>query len=157
MSKKGGHPVDEFVHTHFTPIGEKTTSKRWNMQCNYCPAETVKLIIHRDSRCLAHLAKTGDGFCAKAPLEVREEARRRLMTKGGLEIAEPDSDDQTEPDIVEEIVAISKKAKVSDKNTVVTKRSLDSFLEWVMTESEKDQAQTADSWDPASLLRSLGV
>ena len=27
MSKKGGHPVDEFVHTHFTPIGEKTASK----------------------------------------------------------------------------------------------------------------------------------
>ena len=74
MSKKGGHPVDEFVHTHFTPIGNKMASKQWNMQCNYCPAETVKLIIHQDSRCLVHLAKTGDGFCVKAPLEVQEEA-----------------------------------------------------------------------------------
>ena len=139
MSKKGGHPVDKFVHTHFKPIGGKTASKRWNMQCNYCPTETVKLIVHRDSCCLAHLAKTGDGFCANAPPEVREEARRRLMAKGGLEIAEPDSDNHTEPDIVE-VAATSKKAKVSDKNAVVTKRGLDSFLERGMTESEKDQA-----------------
>jgi hypothetical protein len=83
MSKKGGHPVDEFVHTHFTSIGEKTATKRWNMQCNYCSAETVKLIVHWDSRCLSHLAKTEDGFCAHAPPEVQKEARQRLMTKGG--------------------------------------------------------------------------
>ena len=33
MSKnlKGGHPVDEFVHKHFTPVGEKTKAKRWNI------------------------------------------------------------------------------------------------------------------------------
>ena len=96
MSKKGGHPVDEFVHTHFTPISEKTASKRWNMQCNYCPAKTVKLIVHWDSRCLSHLAKTGDRFCAHAPPEVREEAQQRLMTKGGFKITEPDSDNHTD-------------------------------------------------------------
>ena len=33
-----------------------------------------------------------------------------------------------------------KKAKVSEKDAVVTKRGLDAFLEWVMTEAEKDQA-----------------
>ena len=134
--------MDEFVHTHFTPIGGKTASKRWNMQCNYCPTETVKLIIHRYSRCLTHLSKTGDGFCAHAPTEVREEARRRLMAKGGLEIAEPDSDNNVElgPVVEENVAATSKKAKVSDKEAVITKRGLDSFLERSMTESEKDQA-----------------
>ena len=48
MSKKGGHPVDEFVHKHFTPVGEKTkakATKRWNMHCNYCPTDAVKLIF----------------------------------------------------------------------------------------------------------------
>ena len=71
--------VDILLMNLFTlilhPSVKKTASKRWNMQCNYCPAETVKLIVHQDSRCLSHLAKTGDGFCAHAPPEVREEAR----------------------------------------------------------------------------------
>ena len=57
------------------------------MRCNYCPADAVKLIVHRDSRCLAHLAKTGDGFCSHAPAEVKEDAQRRLMVKGGIEVA----------------------------------------------------------------------
>jgi hypothetical protein len=90
-TNKGGHPVDEFVYSHFTTVGEKTASKRWNMRCKYCP-NTAKLIMHRDSRCLTHLAKTGEGFCSNAPPEVRAEARRRLMAKGGLEIPESTSD-----------------------------------------------------------------
>jgi len=60
------------------------------------------------------------------------------MAKGGLEIAEPDLDDQTELDTI--VTATSKKAKLLDKNAIVTKWSLDSFLEQVMMESEKDQA-----------------
>ena len=61
--------------------------------CNYCPADTVKLIVHRDSRCLSHIAKTGEGFCSHAHAEVQGEARRRLMAKGDLPgIADPDSD-----------------------------------------------------------------
>jgi len=35
MSKKGGHPVDEFVHTYFTPIGRKTA------QCNLWMVEAM--------------------------------------------------------------------------------------------------------------------
>jgi hypothetical protein len=141
MSKnlKGGHPVDEFVHKHFTPVGEKTKAKRWNMRCNYCPADAVKLIVHRDSRCLAHLAKTGDGFCSHAPADVKEEARRRLMVKGGIEVAEPPSDcDDNEAEII--VGEISKKGKVSETGSVVTKRGLDAFLDRAMTEAEKDQA-----------------
>ncbi|KAF8973344.1 hypothetical protein BDZ97DRAFT_1614566, partial [Flammula alnicola] len=138
MSKnKGGHPVDEFIHEHFTPVGEKTASKRWNMQCNYCPADTAKLIVHRDSRCLQHLGKTGEGFCLHAPMEVREEARRRLMVKGGIEIPEPDSDVEI---ISGEIATTSKKAKVSDGGAVTTKRGVDAFMEWAMIDGEKDQA-----------------
>jgi hypothetical protein len=139
MSKKEGHPVDEFVHAHFTPVGDKSKSKRWNMRCNYCPVDIAKLIVHHDSRCLLHLAKTGDGFCAHAPAEVREEARRRLMVKGGIEIAEPVSNDCAEL-IVGEITVTSKKAKVSDTNVVVTKRGLDSFVERALTNAEIDQA-----------------
>jgi hypothetical protein len=136
---KGGHPVDEFVHAHFTIVGEKTLSKRWNMQCKYCPADTVKTIVHRDSRCLMHLAKTGEGFCSHAPEEVREEARRKLMVKGGLGIADPDSD--VEIQVVGTTTALtSKKAKTSDGEAVVTKRSLDTFLERAMTNGEKDQS-----------------
>jgi hypothetical protein len=141
MSKKGGHPVDEFVHEHFTPVGTRTKAKRWNMHCKYCPA-TAQLIVHRDSRCLQHLAKTGEGFCSHAPAEVKEEARRRLMVKGGMEITEPSSDcDNNDAEIiVGSIAETSKKAKVLEKDAIVTKRGLDAFLERVMTEAEKDQA-----------------
>ena len=83
------------------------------MQCNYCPAETVKLIVHQDSCCLSHLAKTGDGFCAHAPPEVQEEARQRLMTKGGFEITEPDSDNHMDDIGVEETVAATSKKEKS--------------------------------------------
>lgn len=63
------------------------------------------------------------------------------MTKGDFEITEPDSDNHMDDIGVEETVAAtSKKAKVSDKNAVVTKQGLDSYLERGMTESEKDQA-----------------
>ena len=50
------------------------------------------------------------------------------MMKGGIEIPEPpsDCDDDTAEIIVGEIAAgTSKKAKVSDKDAVVTKRGLD--------------------------------
>ena len=44
------------------------------------------------------------------------------MTKGGFEITEPDSDNYMDDIGVEETVtATSKKAKVSDKNAIVTK------------------------------------
>ncbi|KAF8154041.1 hypothetical protein B0H34DRAFT_676906 [Crassisporium funariophilum] len=91
MSKKGGHPVDEFVFKHFTAVGEKTKAKQWNMRWKYC-AMNSKIIVHCDSRCLQHLAETGDGACSHAPKEVREEAQRRFMVKGGIEIPEPPSD-----------------------------------------------------------------
>jgi len=142
MVKKGGHPVDEFVFEHFMTVGERTKSKQWNMHCKYCLADT-QTIVHRDSHCLQHLAKTGDGYCFHAPKEVKEEAWRKLMMKGGIEIPEPpsDCDDDTAEIIVGEIAAgTSKKAKVSDKDAVVTKRGLDWFLEQAMMEAEKDQA-----------------
>jgi hypothetical protein len=75
---KGGHPVDEFVHAHFTTVGEKTASKKWNMHSKYCLADTVKTIVHRDSRCLMHLAKTGEGFRSHAPAEVQASILRSL-------------------------------------------------------------------------------
>jgi hypothetical protein len=62
MSKnKGGHPVDDFVHKHFTFIGGKMASKQWNMCCNYCPANTTQLIVHPDSRCTHTLQKLEKG------------------------------------------------------------------------------------------------
>jgi hypothetical protein len=136
-TKKGGHPVDEFVHSHFTTVGEKTASKRWNMRCKYCP-NTANLIMHRDSRCLTHLAKTGEGFCLNAPPEVRAEARQRLMAKGGLEIPESTSD--VEISEVGTSSTASKKAKVSETGVLITKRGIDAFLERAMTEHEKDIA-----------------
>ena len=61
------------------------------------------------------------------------------MVKGGIEVAEPSSDcDDNEAEII--VGEISKKAKVSETGTVVTKRGLDAFLDRAMTEAEKDQA-----------------
>ena len=113
MVKKGGHPVDEFFFEYFMTVGERTKSKRWNMRCKYCPAD-AQTIVHCDSRCLQHLAKTGYGYCSHAPKEVKEEARRKLMVKGGIEIPEPpsDCDDDTAEIIVGGIAAgTSKKGK----------------------------------------------
>jgi hypothetical protein len=73
------------------------------------------------------------------PQQMFEEARRRLMAKGGLpEIADPDSD----VEIVAETTAssTSKKAKTSDGKAVAIKRGLDAFLERTMTSGEKDQS-----------------
>ena len=65
--------MDEFVHKHFSPVGAKMTSKRWNMQVATTArlTDTVKLIVHCE------------GFCSHAPAEVQEEARRQLMAQGG--------------------------------------------------------------------------
>ena len=62
--------------------------------------------------------------------------------KGGMKITEPSSDcDNNDAEIiVGSIAETSKKAKVLEKDAVVTKWGLDAFLEQVMTEAEKDQA-----------------
>jgi len=65
--RKGGQAVDEFVHQNFTPVGEKTKGRRWNMRCNYCP-DSAPLIVHRDSRCLLHLSGVD---CKNAPGDVK--------------------------------------------------------------------------------------
>jgi len=136
----GGHPVDAFVHEHFTKVGPKTASKRWNMCCNYCPA-TSPIIVHWDVRCLQHLSKPN--LCPNAPADVKMIAIQRLMAKGGIEILEPDSDEEV--DLVNTAAGssqaatavASKKAKVSsDGGAVTTKRTLDAYLERPMTEDE---------------------
>lgn len=121
MSKnKGGHAADSFVFEHFTPVGERTQARRWNMRCNYCP-DSAAIIIHRDSHCVRHLSTAGskDG-CPNAPADVRAEARARLMKKGGMEIpAEVDSDIE----IIEQeppAPGSSKKAKTSADTSAST-------------------------------------
>jgi len=70
-------------------------------------------------------------------------AIQRLMAKGGIEILEPDSDEEV--DLVNTAAGssqaatavASKKAKVSlDGGAVTTKRTLDAYLERPMTEDE---------------------
>ena len=80
MAKNKG--VDEFVHRHFTPVGPKNDfNKVEHAKLQLLPR---RHIVHRDSRCVSHIAKTGEGFCSHAHAELQGEARRRLMAKGDL-------------------------------------------------------------------------
>jgi len=135
---KGGQKADPFVFTHFSAVGKRDAkTKRWSVQCKYC---TAPPIVHRDSHCLSHLGK--EGVCPNAPANVKIEARRLLMKKGGIEIAEPDSDGETMSLVNAEYVAGSstnptaKKVKVmelGDRVLVSGKRTLDAYLDRTMT------------------------
>ncbi|KIK00941.1 hypothetical protein K443DRAFT_36346, partial [Laccaria amethystina LaAM-08-1] len=109
------------------------------MTCKYCPASEATPIVHRDVRCLSHLAKTdGQGNCKHVPPEVRREARRLLMLKAGIEKVGV-SDEDGEVEIVEES-SVGKKQKGTSGSAVAVKRPIDAFLDRAMTEVETDKA-----------------
>ena len=142
---KGGQKADPFVFAHFSAVGERDAkTKRWSVQCKYC---TAPLIVHRDSCCLSHLGK--EGVCPNAPANVKIEAQRLLMKKGGVEIAELDSDGETMSLVNAEYVAgsstntMAKKAKVmesGDRVLVSGKRTLDAYLDRTMTVDEENKS-----------------
>ncbi|KAF8158576.1 hypothetical protein B0H34DRAFT_656142, partial [Crassisporium funariophilum] len=112
------------------------------MQCKYC---TAPPIVHRDSRCLSHLGKEGE--CPNAPANVKIEARCMLMKKGGMEIAEPDSDGETMSLVNAEYMAgsstnpVAKKAKVTELGDgASSKRTLDAYLDCTMTLDEENKS-----------------
>jgi hypothetical protein len=117
VPNKGGHPVDEFVYSHFTTVGEKTWKKqpRNNGICNANTARTLQNSSCTEIHAASHILPKQEKVFAQmhyAPPEVRAEAQRRLMAKGGLEIPESTSD--VEISEVGTSSTASKKAKVSE-------------------------------------------
>ncbi|KAF8162668.1 hypothetical protein B0H34DRAFT_624996, partial [Crassisporium funariophilum] len=105
--------------------------------CNSCLAP---LIVHQDSCCITHLAKTDNDGCTNAPADVKFEAQRRLIEKGGIEIPNPGSDAEEIIEIPSTNGPASKKAKSSQGSMVETKQSLDAYLDRAMTKDEQDKA-----------------
>lgn len=93
------------------------------MRCIYC-LDSAPLIIHRDSHWISHLAGAD---CKNAPVDIRTDARRKLM-KGGIEVAERDSDVEGDcgngrPGLTRLCFNRSKKSKVFG-SSVSTRRDL---------------------------------
>ncbi|KAF9471658.1 hypothetical protein BDN70DRAFT_998543 [Pholiota conissans] len=158
MSKnKGGQPVDEFVHLHFTPVGEKTASRRWNMRCNYCPGDAHM-----------HTPREGGGIdvdraenlfndaiwtpCADAdgPEEVSlEDIDAEFSHLANQLVSEKDGDGLPFTIPVDQVYDLTTLDAIRAGNVIPI--SVDDELE-VIT-----QSGSVDTWDPASLLLSLGV
>ena len=73
MSTKSGKPPDEFIYEHFTKKEQVVKSKRWKVECKYCPGSVI--VEHRDSCCLNHMINN----CKNVPADAKREARVRLM------------------------------------------------------------------------------
>jgi hypothetical protein len=74
----GGRPLDNFIVNNFEktrPEHEDGKTYRWYMKCRHCSTE----ILHRDSRCLNHLAHGNE--CKSASPEVRGQALKKLSDK----------------------------------------------------------------------------
>jgi hypothetical protein len=132
--KRGGHPLDAFVAEHFTKIGEwHPKTKRWHMQCNYCPSERPP-IEHRDTRCMQHISNPQN--CPNVPEDIRLEARRLLMQKGGIEVVEPSDDENMSASD-----RAQKKVKGPGGQVIAMKKGgMDAFLDRVMSVEEINKA-----------------
>ena len=127
----GGRPHNEFVFEHYNKMGVRNPkTKHWQVECHYCPDK--KIIEHRDMNCLQHLANPQ--LCPNAPADVRKEARRLIMVKGGIEtIVVSDGEEDTSGPVVQ------KNAKGS-KGQVVATRTVEAFLDRAMSTEEVDKA-----------------
>lgn len=146
--RKGGKPANKFILKHFK-FETKTQSRRWMVRCKHCPADS-KLIEHRDVRCLKHLIDVQ--ACPNVPPVDRAEGQRNLMRKGGVNIADPNTDEEEDTSLVNsehgstfttatEGSSVSKRAKISEAGVgTAMKRNLDSFLDRAMSEKELDRA-----------------
>ena len=133
-TNKGGHPLDAFVAEHFTKTGKRhPKTRRWHMLCNYCPPERPP-IEHRDARCIQHISKPQS--CPNVPEDIRLEARRLLMQKGGIELTEvSDEENMSASDRTQ------KKAKGPSGQVITVKKGrMDAFLDRAMSVEEIDKA-----------------
>jgi len=145
MSTESGKPPDEFIYEHSTKKEQIVKSKRWKIECNYCPGLVV--IKHRDSRCLNHMINN----CKNVPADVKREARTRLMKRGGIEIKIDGSDEEMEVDGAEvasnatmDLESLNKRQKFSKSASpavsISSKRNLKAFLDHAMSDAEQDKS-----------------
>jgi hypothetical protein len=117
------------------------------MRCNYCPSSSP-LIEHRDLHRVKHLSKHES--CPNAPEDVRKDAQRFLMQKGGItasQISDTSDGERSSPINVDEIKEpANKKQKSSKSQTIATKRTMDAFVDRNMTAEETDKSNIRLLW-----------
>ncbi len=147
MSTKSGKPPDKFIYEHFTKKEQVVKSKRWKVECKYCPGSVI--VEHRDSRCLNHMINN----CKNVPADAKREARIRLMKRAGIEIKigngsdkEMQVDNAGISDVASNATAESSNKRqrfsksASPAVSVTGKRNLDAFLDRAMSDAEQDKS-----------------